>query len=65
MRRWWTDTLVKTQALTRLIVGPPGAPAQALARPMRNMDDIKSVINLRMVGVDVKPRCKVAAPTQK
>ena len=65
MRRWWTDTLVKTLALARLIVSPPGAPAQALERAARNMDDIKSVVNLLMACANGTPRCKVAAPTQK
>ena len=65
MRRWSINTLVKTLALTRLIVSPPGAPAQALERAVRNMDDIKSVINLLMAGANGTPHFKVAASTQK
>ena len=41
------------------------AQSQALEAAVRNMDDVESVINLLMVGVEGTPRYKVAGPKQK
>ena len=41
------------------------AQPQALETAVRNMDDIKSVINLLMAGANGTPHFKVAASTQK